>query len=97
MANIEFNLDRVAKLAMLELTDQERAKFQEQLPSIVAYISKLQEVDTSNTDAKTYLSDRVNVFRADEVCDSDEDTHSRLIAAFPNSKGDALEVPGIFE
>lgn len=97
MANIEFDIERVAKLAMLELTDEERAKFQEQLPSIVAYISKLQEVDTSNTDTKTYLSDRINVFRADKICDSDEDTRNRLIAAFPNSKGDALEVPGIFE
>ena len=46
MPNIEFDIDHVAKLAMLDINDEERAMFAEQLPSILAYVGKLAEVDT---------------------------------------------------
>lgn len=96
MANIEFDIDRVAELSLLELTDEERAQLEEQLPSIVAYVSKLQEVDTTNIEPKAYLTEEENVFRADEV-QMDDDERERVIDNFPKKTGDALEVPGVFE
>lgn len=96
MPNIEFDIDRVSKLAYLSLTDKEKAELQEQLPSIVAYISKLHEVDTSNIDAKEYLTDQQNVFREDEAA-VDESERRAVIEAFPKEQGGALEVPAIFE
>lgn len=97
MPNIAFDVDKVAKLARLELTDEERAQFGEQLPSILAYVSKLSEVDTSEVDPKAYIIEQENVFRADEVQDCDPKTRERIIGAFPFQKGGALQVPGIFE
>lgn len=97
MPNIEFDIDRVATLAMLDLTDEQRAMLAEQLPSIVAYISKLHEVDTSDVDAKAYLTDRENVFRPDEVADCPTDERDMCVEAFPKKTGTALEVPGVFE
>lgn len=96
MPNIEFDIDRVAKLSYLELSEEERAKLAEQLPSIVAYISKLQEVDTSNISAKEYLTDQVNVFRED-VASIDEKERQTIIDNFPQQSGGALEVPAVFE
>lgn len=96
MPNIEFDVDKIAKLAMLDLTDTERAVFQNQLPSILAYVSKLQEVDTDNIIAKTYLSSLNNVFRKDEVI-YDENVGLRVVGEFPEQKGGFLSVPGIFE
>ncbi|MBU4314943.1 Asp-tRNA(Asn)/Glu-tRNA(Gln) amidotransferase subunit GatC [Patescibacteria group bacterium] len=97
MGNIEFNVDSVAKLAMLDLTDEERAMFAQQLPSIMAYVSKLHEVDTSKVDSSAYLTDLKNVMREDVAIDLSEDLRADLIKAFPSEKGGALEVPAIFE
>ncbi|HAL50203.1 MAG: Aspartyl/glutamyl-tRNA(Asn/Gln) amidotransferase subunit C [Candidatus Uhrbacteria bacterium GW2011_GWD1_41_16] len=97
MPEIEFNVDNIAKLAMLDLTDEQRVLFTEQLPSIMAYVSKLHEVDTSEISSSAYLTDLVNIVQADEVLPSSEELRADLIKAFPCEKGDALEVPAIFE
>lgn len=89
------DIDRLATLAKLRLTDEEKAMLQRQLPDILEYISKLQEVDTSNVDAKAYLTDAVNVLREDVVTSS-LDERDAVVAAFPKSVGNAMEVPGVF-
>lgn len=92
---MEINLDHVAKLAKLRLTDAEKEMLGRQLPSIVDYVAKLQEVDTSNIDPKAYLTDATNVFRPDEPTTAQAERDA-AVAAFPKSAGDALEVPGVF-
>lgn len=57
----------VAKLAKLDLTSEEVAKFQGQLSKIVDYISQLSEVDTSNYEPTSQTTGLENVFRVDEV------------------------------
>ena len=96
MPNIEFDVDKVARLAKLDLTDEQRAKFAQQLPDILAYVSRLNEIDTSAIDANAYLTDQTNRFRADEVTNCDQDQRKAVTDAFPEQKGGALEVPGIF-
>lgn len=92
---MDINLDHVAKLAKLKLTAAEKETFSRQLPSIVEYVAKLQEVDTSNVDAKAYLTEATNVFRPDEPS-TEPSERDAAVAAFPKSAGDALEVPGVF-
>ena len=41
------DVDRIAALARLELTDDERARFATQLSAILAYADQVQQVDTS--------------------------------------------------
>lgn len=94
---MDIDIDHIAKLAKLRLTDEERTKLAQQLPQILAYVGKLQEVDTSNVDAKAYLTDAVNVFRADEPQPVSPETRKALLDAFPAKSGDALQVPGVFE
>ena len=97
MPNIEFDVDHVAQLAMLDLDDQERAMFAEQLPSILAYVSKLAEVDTQGVDASAYISDLHNVMREDEEVKSSDELRSDIVKSFPKESGGALEVPAVFE
>ncbi len=40
-------MDRIAALARLELTDDERTRFAAQLSAILAYADQVQQVDTS--------------------------------------------------
>ena len=92
---MDINLDHIAKLAKLRLTETEKETLGRQLPFIVDYIAKLQEVDTTNIDPKAYLTDATNVFRAD-VPTTPQAERDAVVAAFPRSTGEALEVPGIF-
>lgn len=41
------DVDRIAALARLELTDDERARFATQLSAILAYADQVQQVDTA--------------------------------------------------
>jgi len=92
---MDINIDHVAKLARLKLTQEEKDLFSKQLPAILDYVAKLQEVDTSNVDPKAYLTDATNVFRPDEPS-TDKAERDAAVQAFPKKTGDALEVPGVF-
>ena len=60
----------VAKLAKLDLTNEEVARFQRQLSKIVDYISQLSEIDTSSLEPTSQTTGLENVFRKDEVTES---------------------------
>lgn len=91
------HLQHLADLARLELSPQELATMEPQLSSILDFINKLQEVDTSHVSPAVYINDLRNVFRADEVNSCDVETRRRLIEAFPDRIGDLLKVQGVFE
>lgn len=57
----------IAKLARLNLTNEEVAKFAPELTSILDYIDMLQEVDTKNVEASTQVTGISNGNRADEI------------------------------
>lgn len=51
----------VAELANLELTDEERARMVKDLNSILDYVDRLNELDTSNVDPMAQTSDRYGI------------------------------------
>ena len=60
----------VAQLARLSLGPDEVELFTRQLNDILAYIEKLQELDTSGVPALGHVAPVFNAFREDEVKDS---------------------------
>lgn len=90
----EFDVKKLATMARLELSEEEIDELQKELPSILDYVSKLQEVDTGAFDAAAYLTDEVNKFREDEVIDSADKKDA--IENFPEKTGNSLKVPGVF-
>lgn len=59
----------VAKLARLNLTDEETQLFQKQLGDVLKYAQKLREVDVSHVEAAAHAVPVFNVFREDEPRD----------------------------
>lgn len=57
----------VAKLAHISLTEEEIEEFKNQLSAILDFISKLQEVDTTNIKPLSQTTGLENVFRQDVV------------------------------
>ncbi|NIV36453.1 MAG: Asp-tRNA(Asn)/Glu-tRNA(Gln) amidotransferase subunit GatC [Anaerolineae bacterium] len=60
-------VEQVAKLAQLTLSDQEKELYREQLSSILEYAQRLQEVDTSAIPPTATVLPLENVMRDDEV------------------------------
>ncbi len=63
-------VEHVARLARLELTAEEKERMQTQLDSILSYIDKLNELDTSAVEPTSHVLPMTNVFREDEVVPS---------------------------
>jgi len=55
----------VARLARLNLSDEETELFQKQLGDVLKYAEKLREVDVSNIEAAAHALPIFNVFRED--------------------------------
>ena len=60
------NIDHVAHLARLELTDAEKTKFAAQLKDMLAYVAKLSEVDVTGVEPTAHAVPLTNVLRPDE-------------------------------
>ncbi|KRI55320.1 glutamyl-tRNA amidotransferase, partial [Acinetobacter baumannii] len=60
-------VEYVAKLARLNLTEEEAVKYTEQLNSILEFAGKLNELDTANVPPTSHVLDVSNVMRDDEV------------------------------
>ena len=61
------DVEHVAKLARLELTEDEKEKFTKQLGDVLKHVDAMNEVDTSNVEPMAHAIDFVNVMREDEV------------------------------
>jgi len=65
----EIDVAYVAKLARLNLSDEETRLFQKQLGDVLKYAEKLREVDVSDVEAAAHAIPVFNVFREDEPRD----------------------------
>ena len=59
------DIEHVAKLARLNLTDAEKKRFSNQMGTIIKYIEKINELDTKNVEPTAHVLGLENVFRND--------------------------------
>ena len=60
------DVERIAKLAHLELTEPETERFTRQLGDILSYFERLQQIDTTGVPATTHPVTSAPVMRADD-------------------------------
>lgn len=89
------DIEYIAKLANLSLTPQEKKTFEKQISQILAYISKLQEVDTSKVQPIGHITGLTNVVRGDQTAPSL--TVEEALTNASKIDGDFFEVEAIFE
>jgi len=101
----------VADLANLELTEQERAGMLRDLNSILDYVDRLNELDTSDVPPMAQVSDRYGVNQSKQGSErfsyaSREDVveglrkslpHQEALANAPDADGDFFRVPKVIE
>lgn len=89
------NVERIAQLARLSLSEEEKEKFSLQLDSIFAYVGKLNELDTSGIEPTSHVLKLINVMREDKQ----KPSLSREDALRNSSEntGEFFKVPKIIE
>ncbi len=95
MSEISETLVRhVAKLAYLSLTDKEVAKYSHDLSTILQYVDQLDKVDTASRQDQPHHDHLQNVFRNDEITNSD--MRDQLLANAPMHEDGFLKVKSVF-
>jgi aspartyl-tRNA(Asn)/glutamyl-tRNA(Gln) amidotransferase subunit C len=74
-------VDKIAHLARLELSEDEKEKMIADMSKILGFMAKLNEIDTSGVEPLVYMTDEVNVLREDVV--KQEITHEEALQNAP--------------
>lgn len=90
-------VQRIAALARLEVSDGELIKFQEELASILEYFEILSEVDVTNTEPLTHVLPLKNVGRTDEAKPKGAQEAQRLLDMAPSAEHGYFKVKSILE
>ncbi len=89
------DVEHVARLSRLELSEAEKERMRQELDSILAYIDKLRALDTEGVEPTSHAVPMVNVLRPDTPRPSfpQED----MLANAPERSGEFFRVPKIIE
>ena len=87
------DVEHVAKLARLALTEEEKEKFSKQLGSILEYVNELNEVNTDNVEPMAHAFPISNVMREDIVVQ--EFTREEMLKNAPEEEDGFFKVPKI--
>ncbi|WP_062197162.1 Asp-tRNA(Asn)/Glu-tRNA(Gln) amidotransferase subunit GatC [Massilibacterium senegalense] len=88
-------VEHVAHLARLEVTEEEVEMFTNHLDAIIQYAEQLNELDTENIKPTTHVLDIKNVLRKDEV--GETTTHEEMMKNAPDSEDGQIKVPAILD
>lgn len=88
------DVQHLAQLSSLQLTDDEVSALQIDLENIVGYIQQLDELDTTGVEPTYQVTDLENVWREDVVDNYGVDTAS-LLALAPATEAQQIKVPKV--
>ncbi|MCX6743839.1 MAG: Asp-tRNA(Asn)/Glu-tRNA(Gln) amidotransferase subunit GatC [Candidatus Parcubacteria bacterium] len=90
----KLEVEKIAKLSRLELTNEEKDKFVGQLSAVLDYVGKLNEVNTDNVEMTAQVTGLENVYREDKVdqCDFQKE----LIKQSAESEDNLIKTKSVF-
>ena len=97
MANIisDETIEYVGILAKLELSEEEKEQAMKDMGSMLDYIDKLGELDTTGVEPMSHVFPVHNVFREDVVTNADD--RENILKNAPEEKDGMFVVPRTFE
>ncbi|MBH8598491.1 Asp-tRNA(Asn)/Glu-tRNA(Gln) amidotransferase subunit GatC [Thermoactinomyces sp. CICC 10523] len=88
-------VQKVAALARLKLTEQEADQYTVQLNNILQFAEKLNELETEQVEPTSHVLPMANVLREDEVMPSLP--REKALANAPDQQDGMFRVPAVFE
>ncbi len=86
-------VEKIAHLARLELTENEKETMQHDLSEILTFMEKLNEIDTSKVEPLIYMSETENVFREDVA--EQHFTREEILKNAPNKTEEFFKVASV--
>ena len=90
-------IQHLAALARIRLSDEEVAQFETELSSIVQYVSAVQSLASDEDASEPELGVRYNVFRKDEVTNEPDQYTDAALQEMPQTSGRFMEVKKILK
>jgi aspartyl-tRNA(Asn)/glutamyl-tRNA(Gln) amidotransferase subunit C len=97
MAITKKDVEHVARLARLSLTEDEKDRYTAQLGSILGYIEKLSELNTDHVKPTSHALPLSNVWREDVMETSTLGSPDEILANAPQREGPFFKVKKVIE
>ncbi|KKR65282.1 MAG: Aspartyl/glutamyl-tRNA(Asn/Gln) amidotransferase subunit C [Candidatus Curtissbacteria bacterium GW2011_GWA1_40_47] len=94
-SSLKIDINYVARLANLPLSDEEKKTFEKQLKEVLNYFSNLNEVNTKTVEPIGHITGLVDVVREDKTAPSISQEDALVNA--PKTHNGFFEVEAIFE
>jgi aspartyl-tRNA(Asn)/glutamyl-tRNA(Gln) amidotransferase subunit C len=91
----EETVDKIAHLARLELTGDEKQDMIKDMNQILGFMDKLNEINTTGVEPLVYMTEEVNSLREDVV--KQEITHEEALLNAPKQDGEYFLVAKVIE
>lgn len=88
-------IDKLARLSQLEFNSDTKAKMEDDLNKILAFVDKLNEVDTENVEPLIYLNEETNKLRGDEI--GEHLPKEKALKNAPSKDSDYFKVPTVLK
>jgi aspartyl-tRNA(Asn)/glutamyl-tRNA(Gln) amidotransferase subunit C len=88
-------VDEVAHLARLEFNDENKQEILNDMNRMLAFVDKLNEINTDGVEPLIYMTDEVNVLREDETETSI--TQKEALKNAPKKDSDYFKVPKVID
>jgi aspartyl-tRNA(Asn)/glutamyl-tRNA(Gln) amidotransferase subunit C len=88
-------VDEVAHLARLEFTEEGKVEILNDMNRMLAFVDKLNEMDTDGVEPLIYMTDEVNVMREDEP--KITLTQKEALKNAPKKDSDYFKVPKVID
>jgi aspartyl-tRNA(Asn)/glutamyl-tRNA(Gln) amidotransferase subunit C len=88
-------VDEVAHLARLEFSEEGKVEILNDMNRMLAFVDKLNEMDTNGIEPLIYMTDEVNVLREDES--KDTLTQKQALINAPKKDSDYFKVPKVID
>ena len=85
----------LSRLAKLKFDEESAEKMKGDLNKIIGFLDKLSEIDTEGVEPLIYLSEEVNVLRADEI--ANEVSQKDALKNAPQKDSDYFKVPTVLK
>lgn len=90
-------IEHIAKLARLELTEEELKKYGAQLSGVLDYIGQLNEVNTDGVEPTAQVTGLENIFRQDAINECAKDIVNDALHQAPELEGRQIKVKRVLE
>ena len=87
------DVEKLAHLSRLELTEEELVAMEGDMNKMLQFVEKINELDLEGVEPLAYMSDEVNILREDEI--RQDISHDEALKNAPDKDTDYFRVPKV--